>query len=56
MRFVKQKYLESIRPIDNETEFTRDSRYKISIFPNKLVIGTGLHAELNMHYTIIVSG
>ena len=56
MRFVKPKYLESIRPMDNETECTCDSRYKISIFPNKLVVSTGLHVELNMHHTIIVSG
>ena len=45
MRFVKQKYLETIRPMDNETEFTCDSRYKISIFSNKFVVGTGLNAE-----------
>ena len=56
MRFVKQKYLETIRPMDNETEFTCDIRYKISIFSNKLVVGIGLNAELDMHYPIIVSG
>ena len=56
MRFVKQKYLETIRPMDNETEFTCDSRYKISTFSNKLVVGTGLNAELDIHYPIIVSG
>ena len=53
MRFVKQKYLETIRPMDDETEFICDSRYKISIFSNKLVVGTGLNAELDMHHPMM---
>ena len=56
MRFVKKKvYLELIRPMDKETEYTCDSRYNMKIFPNKFVVGTDLHAELHMHYTLIVS-
>ena len=41
--------------MDNETEFMCDSRDKMSIISNKFVVGTGLHEELNMHDTIIVS-
>ena len=44
----KQTNLKLIRPMDNETEYTCDSRYKMSIFPNKFVVGTGLHEELNI--------
>ena len=44
------RYVEFIRPVDNDAGVTYDSRHKISIFPNKFVIGTGLHAELNTHY------
>ena len=54
LRFVR-KYSESIRPVDDETKFACDSRYKMSIFSHKLVVETGLHAELNMYYSIIVS-
>ena len=45
--FYKNKYLKFIQPVDNKTEYTRNSRYKMSIFPNKPVIGTGLHALYN---------